>query len=490
MSISVRPQLSRRALLGAAAALGITAGLPARRAGAQALGVLPERLLFVVAATGGASILESFLPVVDVEAGAAGATLAVQPSSLVETVGGFRCLAHRAGDVGGLPLGGSFLQRTFLQKHGTDTVVMTVESTSVNHFVGQKRFITGANVNGGRTIMEASAAAHGLSLPLPNCNLAQGGYLEPGDDNTLDDRARPEAVADARTFPLSLDGVRGVKNAPDAALVRRARGVRDRIDDGSPFGHTFGNAPLRTRLLERRRNFLPEAEARDLITNLMLVQDDPARFPLAEAGLSSSPDGVRVREKFPGLVTDAFDAQAALAFMLAKTGVSQAITISPSFQPVLNGLAIENPPLAFDFSHNDHPSTQNLMWSRILRVVDGLVDLLKSEPDGADGTLWDRSLVYIATDFGREKVRPANATTFGTGHHLNNGVVMVSPLLRGGRVYGGVDPTTLLTHGFDPVTGDAAPGTLMREGDVYSLVAHALGVPFAGRRDFPALVRG
>jgi uncharacterized protein (DUF1501 family) len=129
------------------------------------------------------------------------------------------------------------------------------------------------------------------------------------------------------------------------------------------------------------------------------------------------------------------------------------------------------------------------MWSRVLRVVDGLVDLLKAEPDGAGGTLWDRSLVYIATDFGREKFRPADAPTYGTGHHLNNGVVMVSPLLKGGRVYGGVDPATLLTFGFDPTTGAPAPGTLMREGDVYAVIAAAMGVDYAGRRAFPCLVR-
>jgi uncharacterized protein (DUF1501 family) len=125
----------------------------------------------------------------------------------------------------------------------------------------------------------------------------------------------------------------------------------------------------------------------------------------------------------------------------------------------------------------------------MLAAIDGLIDLLKAEPDGEGGTLWDRSLVYIATDFGREKVRPANADEFGTGHHLNNGVVMVSPLLKGGRVYGGVDPTTCLTYGFDPVTGDPAPGTLMREGDVYAVIAGAMGVDYVGRREFPSIVR-
>jgi len=66
---------------------------------------------------------------------------------------------------------------------------------------------------------------------------------------------------------------------------------------------------------------------------------------------------------------------------------------------------------------------------------------------------------------------------------------MVSPLLRGNRVYGGIDPTTLLTYGFDPSSGEAVPGTVMREGDVYAVVAGALGVDYPGRRSFPAMIR-
>jgi hypothetical protein len=349
--------------------------------------------------------------------------------------------------------------------------------------------VTGANINGGRTIQEATALAHGLSSPLPNLNMAQGGYVERGDDATVDRRALPEVVGDARTFPLSLDGSRGVADAPPRGLVERARRVRDKLEGVGPFGRTFAHAPLRQGVLDARAGFVPDVEHRDLITKLMLVPDAAGAFPLAAAGLSASPDGERVRAKFPKLISDTFEAQAAMAFLLAKNGVSQAITLAPTFAPVLDGIAMENPPLAFDFSHNDHPATQNAMWSRVLRVVDGLVDLLKAEPDGAGGTLWDRSLVYIATDFGREKGRPADAGSFGTGHHLNNGVVMVSPLLRGGRVYGGVDPTTLLTHGFDPTTGAPQPGTVMREGDVYAVIAAAMGVDYPGRRAFPAVVR-
>ena len=74
----------------------------------------------------------------------------------------------------------------------------------------------------------------------------------------------------------------------------------------------------------------------------------------------------------------------------------------------------------------------------------------------------------------RTRVRPANAEDFGTGHHLNNGALLISPMIRGGRVYGGVDPNTTLTYGFDPSSGDPIPGREMSEAEMFSAIAHAL----------------
>ena len=104
--------------------------------------------------------------------------------------------------------------------------------------------------------------------------------------------------------------------------------------------------------------------------------------------------------------------------------------------------------------------------------------------------MWDHSLVYFPTDFGRERTRPLDRLAFGTGHHLNNGVLLVSPLIKGNRVYGGVDPDTLLTYGFDRETGEPDKGSVMVEEDLFGAVAHALDAPFPGRRDMPALVKG
>lgn len=104
--------------------------------------------------------------------------------------------------------------------------------------------------------------------------------------------------------------------------------------------------------------------------------------------------------------------------------------------------------------------------------------------------MWDRSLIYVASEFGRDKIRPNGAASWGTSHHLNNGSLLISPLLKGNAAYGGVDPTTGLTYGFDPATGEPKTDTVLFERDVYCAIAHALNVDFPGRTDFPALVRG
>jgi len=123
------------------------------------------------------------------------------------------------------------------------------------------------------------------------------------------------------------------------------------------------------------------------------------------------------------------------------------------------------------------------MWDRILAPVDKLIDLLKAEPyDATSGeSMWDHTLIYVATDFGRSRNRPANSTSFGSGHHINNGVLLVSPLVKGNSILGGVDPNTALTYGFDARTGAAIPGKQdFNEPDIFSGVLTALGVDTSG----------
>jgi hypothetical protein len=236
----------------------------------------------------------------------------------------------------------------------------------------------------------------------------------------------------------------------------------------------------------------PRLESADLITKLMIVTQTPGGAPITDHDLASSPDAALLSSTFPKLATDPFEAQAALAFLLCKNGFTCAVTMAPggiSGEVSLQEGAL--PPLGFDFSHTQHRTGQNTNWSKIFEVTHGLIELLKKTdylgvPE--EGRMWDRSLVYIATEFGRDKELPSPDA--GSGHHLNNASILVSPLLKGNRFYGGLDKETGLTHGFNPTTGEVDPGRVMREGELYSAIAHALDVDFEGRTDMPCMVKG
>jgi len=144
------------------------------------------------------------------------------------------------------------------------------------------------------------------------------------------------------------------------------------------------------------------------------------------------------------------------------------------------GSTLLNPPIAFDFSHQGHRSVQALMWDRLFRVADGLITLLKQEEYGNGESLWDRTMIYVATDFGRTKSRPNNADEFATGHDLNNGSLVISPLANGNKILGGVDPNTALTYGFDPRTGSPDVGRRMSERESFAGLLQALRVDTSG----------
>jgi len=123
------------------------------------------------------------------------------------------------------------------------------------------------------------------------------------------------------------------------------------------------------------------------------------------------------------------------------------------------------------------------------RTIDGLIALLKSEEYANGESLWDRTMIYMATDFGRTKSRPNNANEFATGHDLNNGILTVSPLVRGNSVLGGVDPDTAMTYGFDPLTGAPDPGRRMQESEIFAGLLQALEIDTSGSGlpDVPAM---
>lgn len=493
-------RLSRRQLLKALAACaagGAVGGhrlLRAPRATAQSTpGDKKPVFLIVVAGFGGASIIDSFLAIRDSES-ASSQTINTLPDGEVIDVPG---TAIRGVDLSRTLLGTAVntSQSSFVARHKDDMMVVTVTGTSVNHAIAQKRSLTGNGAWSGRTLQEAVALEYGAGHLLPNVNMATLGYLEKGDDPSLPAYCYAEPVAQPALWPLSLDGVQGIKNAPDKELIELARAVRnDELEPKSAFFQAFQNSE-RLQTWMAKRSLQAGIEKQDLINELNIFPNLPPVLPLEEYGLRSSPDAATLRAAFPAFLDDPLDAQAALGFLLLKNRVSVTVTLSPSFNIVLSqtsGLA--NIPLAFDFSHNDHRAAQAFMWNRTLGLIDKLIALLKAEElDASTGeSFWDRTLIYVATDFGRSRNRTGGSESFSSGHHLNNGNLIISPLVNGNSVLGGVDPDTGLTFGFDPQTGVADANRTMSEAEIYAGLLQAMGVSTTGSGlpDMPAMRRG
>lgn len=455
---------------------------PRRRAHAQAMGEQP-RFLIVLCATGGASIIDSVLAIRASESASA-STINCFPDALVQDIEGspFRAVDQQGGAIGPLPFPFTANQSDFVRKHHQRMLAATWTRTSVNHAVGQRRSVTGNEAWQGRTLQELVAMTHGPGHTLPNVHLVTGtGYTERGSDDSLPTYCYGEPVPNPVLWPLALDGMRGTAHPVDRDLLARARALRnDTLESLSPFTKAMGNSG-RVRHWKDLRNDRQQAiEDADLITKMMVVPDAPPQVPLSEHGLASSPAGQLVRDKLPNYLSDPLEAQAALAFLLIKYRVSVTVTLGPSFDAVLNGARLANPPIAFDFSHQSHRASQAFMWNRILHVADALIDLLAAEELEDGVSLWDRTMIYVASDFGRSKNRPANAEDFGSGHDLNNGVLLISPLVRGNTVLGGVDKNTGLTYGFDPRTGAPEPGRTMTEAEIYAGIVQALGIDTSG----------
>lgn len=479
-----KPVNGRRRFLKTMAAGTATAGI-ANLANA-ATGTAPEdrRFLFVIGANGGASIIDSFLPILESESTSG---LNTFTESQIEQVNGsnFRHVKPMANAIqGAIPLGDGYDMGRFIGKHGQDMAVLTQQCSSVNHQIASRRAVTGDGINAGRTLQEAVAMQYGQDLLLPNANMGSTDYGGAGIDATVSPKARPEVIADPRYMAFATHGYKGVTNAPSPELLQHARDLRQKLDLTSDHRIAFNNRPTVKNYLNNRDTLTPQLESADLINKLLLLGQAPGGAPLSDYDLEQSPEAQTLLSHFPNLQIDPFEAQTALAFLLIKSGISCSATIEPSDTPFITPQGAVTSPLAFDWSHIDHRGAQNAMWGRVMNMTDQLISLLKATDFGGGQSYWDRSVIYIATDFGREKV-----SVGGSGHDLNNGNVLLSPALKGNRVYGGVDADTAKTYGFDPVTGNATPGVHMNEGDIYSAVCHALDIDFEGRVDMPALIK-
>ncbi len=490
-------QITRRHLLGSGLALGASGLLLPRLVRAEDDG---PRFLIVLGCFGGAQMIDCFMPIDRSEA-YLDANRGVVISHDTRTVGNIRSVDRST-------------PTSFLSRHGHQTVVMGTMGSSVNHFVAQGRSINGRDVFDGRTITEAVAAAYGGGMALPNVNMGRGGYTQPGSDVTLDPRYQQEIVVNPVTFALSTHGHAGIlplgeHPAQDrelrAAMVDRARALRDGpLEEASPFGRTFSGSRVRRDLLVARGSSDPQLEVQELIRELLYVPDMGDVLPLSEYGLSPSDETGLIQSMLPGAFpvtttgtpSDRLQAQAALAYLLIKTGTSCAVTLT---EPGTDGF------LAFDNSHTGHASAQATHWDRVLDTASRLIQLLDSSdyvgPEGPTGeSLWDRTMIVFATEFGRDKWDTGSG--FGTGHHLNNGLLVVSPMLAGDQSLGEPDPDNGFICGFDPDTGQPTPFTGLSPGEdplfsdertppteerVFGGLLDVLGVEFEGQETLPVL---
>ena len=117
------------------------------------------KFLIVIGATGGASIIDSFLAVRQSEGGANAAKLNTFPDAQVQSVANspFRAVKVDSPKLGSIPIAVNTDQLAFVNKYKDDMLVATSIGTSVNHTIAQKRAITGNAAWKGRTLQECVA---------------------------------------------------------------------------------------------------------------------------------------------------------------------------------------------------------------------------------------------------------------------------------------------------------------------------------------------
>jgi len=491
------------AQMGAALGGSLFAGQALAQAPRSGAPAVDPKFLIVLCCSGGASLVDSFMAVPE-STSANAATVNAWPDQLVQKINGspFTAIDYSARAIGAIPIPFAANQSNFVKKHHADMMTVTMTGTSVNHGIGEYRSINGNAAYKGRTLQEAVATHYGRGRVIPNVHLINGvSFTDRGTDSTIPSNAFGERVPAPNLWPLSLDGYKGIKDAPSRELFEKAREFRNsRLDPNSEFAKTFASSARLDEWEKLRGDPLKGVEGEDLISKLMFFPDS-TEMPLSQFGLQASQLSQKVVNAFPKYKTDPLEAQAAMSFLLLRYGIAVTVT----FGPDLNGLledgasigygggmaaagggggiplgALVNTPVGFDFSHNDVRSAQAMMWNRTLSVADRFITLLKSEEYKDGQSYWDRSMIYCATEFGRTRNRPANAMNFGAGHDLNNGFLIISPLVNGNTVQGGVDTKTTLTYGFDPATGRPDPNRTMTEQHVYAGIVQALGVPTPG----------
>ena len=450
----------------------------------------PRKFLFVFGAMGGASINDSFLATRESESknykilNTFPDHLVVEPVTPLAPGARLRAVNFESDSIGFLPFEFKVKQSDFLAKYASDIMVATVEASTVAHNLGQYRAVTGNNAWNGRTLQEAVAAQYGSDLLMPNVNMSTLGFAEHGKDPTLPTYARAHMVSDPRFFPFMTHGYAGLRGTPSDRLMHLARRFRaDKLEASGDFLRRSGKNKVVQEWLSYRGK-IDEFERRDLINQLNALENS-SDLPFLDFDLSPNADGETLRQIFDKTLENRLQSQALLAYLLVAKGLSCTVTFGIGMDPEVGGDELDpvplNVPSGFDFSHNAHRETQSLLWGQTLSVIDRLITLLKSTEYRNGESLWQHSMIYIATEFGRDKDREENDAKFTSGHHQNNAAVIISPMANGGRVLGGIDRDSLLTYGFDPMTGEPTKlGMTMQDKHIYAGILQSLSVDTTG----------
>lgn len=441
---------------------------------------LDTRYLFIVAAPGGANMTDCFLAQNE-GPGAYDYDLLLEPEYTP-----FNCVIPRYNTVGwSLQIGNGYSQKSFLDSHHQDMAVIACEAETLERGTAARQLMTGNGINRGRTLAEHIAAAYRGRFTLPNVNMATTDFAAPGTDPYLNDSARAEVIADPLMFAFATHGFAGLSHQPSAAKVQLERQLRLSLEKNSKFYRDNSDHPTVARYIYNRDVIMTSLEKNQLMMNLLI--DGTARGRYRRHGLRMSAAMGQLSQQFSQLGTDPLEAQMALAFLLAKRGLTNVCTMSPGTNVVLSrdGKRANTAPMGFNWSHTDHRSGQNSMWSYVLKNVDGLINLLKAtdiEGNPAKGKMWDKSVIYITSEFGRDRVQEG-----GSEPHKSNANMIVSPLVNGNRFYGSLDASTGQIGGFNPETGEPESWRQITAADHYSIIADLMGAPFTGQRDFPCI---
>jgi hypothetical protein len=429
-----------------------------------------SKLLLVVAAAGGAAMTDAFLPIIQ---NGRNHDLFSYPSSMIGDVPGseFKYVKpiNTAGTLG-LP-DPNFDMRTFLLNHGRDMALISQNTSSANHDIAAQRVLHGDGAFRKRSIVELNANAHGEKYSLANVNLATQGYGKPGGDLALVDYAKSLRVATAQSVAFSSHRFKGVDYGLSVENMKLVKAAQQSLEQ-SASAHLRWKDHQDLRNWVSYRNRVEQLERNNVIDQLLFLERvgvDNSKVPVQTTPLLN-----KIKAAFPDYLTDAYQSQAAIAFLLLRNGISNNVTIDMSLG------------LSFDQAHQFHTDAQNYMWRRTLRSLDALLNLCKSEyylGDQRNGTIWDRLVTYVPTEFGRDKKKRQ-----GSGHDLNNSMMVLAKNIKGNRSYGELDQDTGIISGFDLSSGVADTSLHVSERHMYSILANLLEIPFPGRIKTSALI--